>query len=75
MKILNVRLPLEDSSLSPQTLAKLISDDSQHFIFQLPKQKQITRFANDFHQFLCFCCIISKTYTILSVSGICSMKN
>ena len=34
---LNDRLPLEHSSDRPQTLAKRVSDDSQHFICRRPK--------------------------------------
>ena len=71
---LNERLPLENSSHSPQTLAKRVSNDSQHFIFRLSKMFSSGLF-NDFHQFLHVFRIILKSCTFLDVSGICSMKN
>ena len=71
---LNARLPLENGSHSPQTLAKRVSDDSQHFIFRLPKNS-LSRFCDEIQQFLHVFRPILKSYTFLSVSGICSMKN
>ena len=49
-KTLNDGLPPENGSHSPQTLAKRISDDSQHFIFQLPK-KTSSGFFDEIRQF------------------------
>ena len=56
-KTLNGRLPLEHGTYGRQTLAKRISDDSQHFIFRRPKNflgeifRSKTWFFVDFKEF------------------------
>ena len=51
-KTLNDRVPPENGSHGPQTSAKRVSDDSQHFIFRLPKNFSSGFVFNDFRQFL-----------------------
>ena len=53
---MNGRLPLEHGSDRPQTLAKRVSDDLQHFIFRRRKKlfREIFGFEIWFFEFLFF---------------------
>ena len=68
------RLPLEHGSDRRETLGKRVSDDLQHFIFRRPKIFPDEIFGARVKIF-CMICSFWKSWIILSITSIFSMRN